>query len=335
MKVIKLVTAAALVAACATASAQIQERIIRFGNVVQPDAPLAKGMQKFAEIVAAKSGGKIKVQVIGGGALGSESQQLSSVQGGVLDMTLPSATIMGSAVKDFTMLDFPFSFTKEEQVDALVDGPWGKAVMARLPEKGAIGLGFWETGFRQFTNSRKPIVNIEDLKGLKLRVIPNPMFVESFGALGTNPVPMAFTELYGALESRAMDAQENPFAVIYTSKFHEVQKFLSVTNHVYTSNPVVISKKVWDRMSAEEHKLLQDAVTEAGQFERKLSRETAQQYRKELAAKGMQINDVPAATVVKMQELTKPTVEKFSASYDPTLVNLYRSEMERIRKAIP
>src|SRR5574343_111244 len=184
MKVIKLVTAAALVAACATASAQIQERIIRFGNVVQPDAPLAKGMQKFAEIVAAKSGGKIKVQVIGGGALGSESQQLSSVQGGVLDMTLTSATIMGSAVKDFTMLDFPFSFTKEEQVDALVDGPWGKAVMARLPEKGAIGLGFWETGFRQFTNSRKPIVNIEDLKGLKLRVIPNPMFVESFGALG-------------------------------------------------------------------------------------------------------------------------------------------------------
>ena len=209
MKLSKLVSAVALLAACTAASAQIQERILRFGNVVQADAPLAIGMQKFADIVAAKSGGKIKVQVIGGGALGSESQQLSSVQGGVLDMTLPSATIMGTVVKDFTMLDFPFSFNKEEQADALVDGTWGKAAMAKLPEKGMIGLGFWETGFRQFTNSRKPIVNIEDLKGLKLRVIPNPMFMDSFGALGTNPVPMAFTELYGALESKAMDAQEN------------------------------------------------------------------------------------------------------------------------------
>lgn len=335
MKLSKLVSALALLAAFTTASAQIQERTLRFGNVVQADAPLAIGMQKFADIVAAKSGGKIKVQVIGGGALGSESQQLSAVQGGVLDMTLPSATIMGTVVKDFTMLDFPFSFTKEEQVDALVDGPWGKAVMAKLPEKGAIGLGFWETGYRQFTNSRKPIVNVEDLKGLKLRVIPNPMFVDSFGALGTNPVPMAFTELYGALESKAMDAQENPYAVISTSKFYEVQKFLSVTNHVYTSNPVVISKKTWEKMSAEEQKLIQDAVVEGGLFQRKLSRDTAKKFRQDLGAKGMQINDVPAPTLAKMQALTKPTIEKFSATYDPTLVNLYKSEMARIQKAIP
>jgi tripartite ATP-independent transporter DctP family solute receptor len=335
MKISKLASTVALLAVCTAASAQIQERTLRFGNVVQADAPLAIGMQKFADIVAAKSGGKIKVQVIGGGSLGSESQQLSSVQGGVLDMTLPSATIVGTVVKDFTMLDFPFSFNKEEQVDALVDGPWGKAVMAKLPEKGVIGLGFWETGFRQFTNSRKPIVNIEDLKGLKLRVIPNPMFMESFAALGTNPVPMAFTELYGALDSKAMDAQENPFAVIFTTKFYEVQKYLSVTSHVYTSNPVVISKKTWDKLSAEEQKLIQDAVTEGGLFERKLSRETAKKFRQDLVGKGMQINDVPVSTLTKMKELTKPTIEKFSASYNPALVSLYQSEMARIRKAIP
>lgn len=335
MKISKLASTVALLAVCTAASAQIQERTLRFGNVVQADAPLAIGMQKFADIVAAKSGGKIKVQVIGGGSLGSESQQLSSVQGGVLDMTLPSATIVGTVVKDFTMLDFPFSFNKEEQVDALVDGPWGKAVMAKLPEKGVIGLGFWETGFRQFTNSRKPIVNIEDLKGLKLRVIPNPMFMESFAALGTNPVPMAFTELYGALDSKAMDAQENPFAVIFTTKFYEVQKYLSVTSHVYTSNPVVISKKTWDKLSAEEQKLIQDAVTEGGLFERKLSRETAKKFRQDLVGKGMQINDVPVSTLTKMKELTKPTIEKFSASYNPALVSLYQSEMARIQKAIP
>ena len=200
---------------------------------------------------------------------------------------------MGGIVKEFTLLDIPFSFCKAEQVDALLAGPFGQALMSKLPEKGLVGLAVWETGFRNFTNSRKPIVNVDDLKGLKLRVIPNPMFIESFGALGTNPVPMPFPELYGALESKAMDAQENPFSVVLTSKFYEVQKYLSVTNHVYTANPVVISKKVWDKLSPADQKIVQDAAVEAGAFQRKLSREAPSGARKELETKGMQVNDVP------------------------------------------
>ena len=123
---------------------------------------------------------------------------------------------------------------------------------------------------------------MEDLKGLKLRVIPNPMFMESFSALGANPVPMAFPELYGALESKAMDAQENPFSVVLTSKFFEVQKFLSVTNHVYTANPVVISRKTWDKLAPADQKLVKEAVQEAGAFQRKLSRDASAGARKEL-----------------------------------------------------
>ena len=254
----------------APAHAQVQERTIRFGHVVQPGAPVALGVARFAELVNQRSGGKIRIQELGG-----EAQQLSAVQGGVQDMTQLSATIMGGVIKEFTLLDIPFSFSRGEQVDALLAGPFGQALTARLPDKGLIGLGFWETGFRHFTNSRKPIVNVEDLKGLKLRVIPNPLFLESFAALGANPVPMAFPELYGALESKAMDAQENPFAVILTSRFHEVQKFLSVTSHVYTANPVVMSKKLWDRLSAEERKILQDSLTEAAAYQRKVSRDSA------------------------------------------------------------
>lgn len=319
----------------ADVSAQVQERTIRFGHVVQPGAPVPLGVQRFAELVAARSGGKIKIQEIGGGALGGEAQQLSAVQGGVQDMTQLSATIMGGVVKEFTLLDIPFSFSKAEQADALLAGAFGQALIARLPDKGLIGLGFWETGFRHFTNSRKPIVNVEDLKGLKLRVIPNPLFLESFSALGANPVPMAFPELYGALESKAMDAQENPFAVILTSRFYEVQKYLSVTQHVYTANPVVISKKLWDRLSADERKILQDSATEAGSYQRKVSRDSAASARQELLAKGMQINDVPAATLVKMRETTQPIADKFAASYDAALVKLYRSEIEKVRSAVP
>ena len=334
MKLRNLLTIAALAVACTGVSAQIQERTIRFGHVVQQGHPISLGAQKFAELVAARSGGKIKVQELGGGAIGGEAQQLSAVQGGVQDMTLPSATIMGGVVKEFTLLDIPFSFSKAEQVDALVQGPFGQALMAKLADKGMVGLTFWETGFRNFTNSRKPVVNVEDLKGLKLRVIPNPMFMESFSALGTNPVPMAFPELYGALESKAMDAQENPFSVVLTSKFYEVQKFLSVTNHVYTANPVVISKRTWDSMSAQEQKIIQDSIREAGEYQRKLSREASAEARKELSAKGMQINDVPAATLARMRELTQPVAEKFAASYDPAIVKVYRAELEKVRASV-
>jgi TRAP-type transport system periplasmic protein len=314
--------------------APAQEHTIRFGHVVQPGHPISLATQKLAEIVAAKSGGRIKIQELGGGSVGGEGQQLSAVQGGVQDMTLPSATVMGGVVKEFTLLDIPFSFSKAEQVDALVAGPFGQLLMSKLAEKGLVGLTFWETGFRNFTNSRKPIVNVEDLKGLKLRVIPNPMFLESFGALGANPVPMPFPELYGALESKAMDAQENPFAVVLTSKFYEVQKYLSVTNHVYTANPVVISRKTWDKLSPADQKVIQEAVVEAGAYQRKLSREAAATARKELEAKGMQINDVPPATLAKMQELTRPVADKFAASYDPAVVKVYRAEIDKVRSAV-
>lgn len=328
------VLAIASLASLASVGAAAQDITIRFGHVVQPGHPISLGVQRFGEIMAAKSGGKIKVQELGGGNVGGEAQQLSAVQGGVQDITMPSATVMGSAIKEFTLIDMPFSFTNAEQVDALVDGPFGQTLMAKLADKGLIGLAFWETGFRNFTNSRKPIVNVEDLKGLKLRVIPNPMFMESFAALGTNPVPMAFPELYGALESKAMDAQENPFSVVLTSKFYEVQKYLSVTNHVYTANPVVISKKSWDKLSPEQQKMLRDAAVEAGAYQRKLSREASATARKELVAVGMLINDVPAETLAKMRELTKPVAQKFEATYDPAIVKLYRAEMEKIHATI-
>ncbi len=327
-----LLALAAVASACMGAAAQ--EITLRFGHVVQQGHPISLGTLKFGEIVAAKSGGRIKVQELGGGTVGGEAQQLSAVQGGVQDITLPSATVMGGVVKEYTLLDIPFSFTKAEQVDALVTGPFGQALTAKLADKGLVGLGFWETGFRNFTNSRKPIVNVEDIKGLRLRVIPNPMFLESFAALGANPVPMAFPELFGALESKAMDAQENPFSVVLTSRFYEVQKFLSVTNHVYTANPVVISKKTWDKLSPADQKIVQDAIAEAGAFQRKLSRDASAGARQELAAKGMQINDVPATTLAKMRELTQPVADKFAASYDQATVRVYRAEMEKIHATI-
>ncbi|WP_288251871.1 TRAP transporter substrate-binding protein [uncultured Hydrogenophaga sp.] len=335
MKFRHLALAAALVAASASVLAQdIRDRVVKFGHLVQPGHPIALGAEKFAELVASKSGGKMKVREYGASVLGSEAQQVSALQGGVQEMFAPATTSVASLVKEMSLIDTPFSFSSAKQVDALLQGPFGQAMLKKLEDKGLVGLDYWETGFRNVTNSRKPVTSPEDVQGLKIRVMGNPLFLESFSALGTNPVPMAFGELYGALESRALDAQENPYSIVLTSKFYEVQKYMSVTNHVYTANPVLVSKKFWDRLTPDEQKVLRDAAREAGAYHRALSREVAAKDRQALLAKGMQINDVSKETIAKMRAITKPVADKFAATYDPALVELYRAEMKKIHETV-
>ncbi|MGE4242249.1 TRAP transporter substrate-binding protein [Ramlibacter sp.] len=314
------------------ASAQVQERTIKFGHLNNVGHPTSLGVQKFAELVAAKSGGKIKVQEFAASQLGNELQQQSALQGGVQEMLVASTTSLNGIVKEFGMLDFPFLFANAKQADAMVDGPLGKALAAKLPEKGVIVLAFFDLGFRNVTNSKRPITKGSDLEGLKLRVIPNPVFLETFKTFNANPLPMPFAELYGALESKAVDGQENPFAVIASSKFFEVQKFVSGTNHVYATNPVQISKRFWDRLSAQERKILQDAAIEAQNWQRVVSREVSSKALGELTAKGMVYNDIAPAELAKMRAAVRPVYDKFAAAYDPTLVTLFRAELERVSK---
>jgi tripartite ATP-independent transporter DctP family solute receptor len=310
----------------------IQERTIKFGHLNNVDHPTSLGVKKFAEIVAAKSGGKIKVQEFASSQLGNELQQQSALQGGVQEMLVASTTSLNGIVKEFGLLDFPFLFANARQADALVDGPLGKMLSAKLPEKGVIVLAFFDLGFRNVTNSKRPIMKGSDLEGLKLRVIPNPVFLETFRTFKANPLPMPFAELYGALESKAVDGQENPFAVILSSKLYEVQKYVSGTNHVYATNPVQISKRFWDKLSPVEQKLLQDAAIEAQNYQRVVSREISGKALGELKAKGMIYNDLPPAELAKMRAEVKPVYDKFAAAYDPAVVTLFKTELERVSK---
>ncbi|MET3918395.1 tripartite ATP-independent transporter DctP family solute receptor [Variovorax sp. OAS795] len=331
-RTLALAAAALLGLSTAAVAQDIQERTIKFGHLNNPDHPTSLGVRKFAEIVAAKSGGKIKVQEFASSQLGNELQQQSALQGGVQEMLVASTTSLNGIVKEFGLLDFPFLFANAKQADALVDGPLGKMLAAKLPEKGVIVLGFFDLGFRNVTNSKRPIMKGSDLEGLKLRVIPNPVFLETFKTFKANPVPMPFAELYGALESKAVDGEENPFAVIASSKFYEVQKYVSGTNHVYATNPVQISKRFWDKLSATEQKILQDAATEAQNWQRVVSRDVSAKALGELTAKGMLYNDVPPAELAKMRAEVQPVYAKFSAAYDPAIVTLFKSELERVSK---
>jgi tripartite ATP-independent transporter DctP family solute receptor len=328
-----IAVAAATVAFTAGALAQdIQERTIKFGHLNNTDHPVSMGVKKFAELVAAKSGGKLKVQEFPSSQLGNEMQQQSALQGGVQEMSAPATTSLAGIVKEFGLVDFPFAVANFQQADALLDGPFGQALIQKLPEKGLVALGYWDLGFRNVTNSKRPITKPEDLDGLKIRVIPNPVFLDTFKAFKANPVPMPFAELYGALESKAVDGQENPFAVILSNKFFEVNKFVSATNHVYAANILLVSKKFWDRLSPTEQKIMQDAANEARSYQRTASRAAAQKAVAELQAKGMQFNEVSPAEQARMRDIAKPVTEKFAATYDPAMVKLYQSELAKVHK---
>src|SRR5205085_2701978 len=250
----------------------VQERTIRFGHLNNTDHPVSMGVKRFGELVAAQSGGKMQVQEFPASQLGNELQQQSALQGGVQEMTAPATTSLAGIVKEFGLIDFPFSVANFQQADALLDGPLGQALIARLPEKGLVALGYWDLGFRNTTNSKRPIAKAEDFDGLKLRVIPNPVFLDTFKAFKANPVPMPFAELYGALEAKAVDGQENPFSVINSNKFFEVQKYLSATNHVYAANIVLVTKKFWDGLSPTEQKWMRESADEARGYQRHVSR---------------------------------------------------------------
>jgi tripartite ATP-independent transporter DctP family solute receptor len=184
----------------------------------------------------------------------------------------------------------------------VLDGPVGQKVMDKLQEKGLVGLVYWENGFRNLTNNKQPVAKLEDLSGIKLRVMQNDVFLNSFKTLGANAIPLPFSELFTALETKTVDGQENPYNTILSSKFYEVQKYLTVTNHVYSPWIVTVSKKWWDGLSKDEQKVLADAAKKSRDFERQDTRAEAAKALGDLKVKGMQVNELSAAEANRMRE---------------------------------
>lgn len=249
----------------------------------------------------------------------------SAAQGGTIEMMVgPTSNLVG-AVKDFAIFDLPYIVTSYKEADALLDGPLGQQLLARLDAIGLVGLAYWENGFRNLTNSRRAVTRLEDMAGLKTRVIQNPVFIDTFKAFGANPVPMAFTELYGALESRAVDAQENPVGLIDSQKFYEVQKHLALTGHVYSPFIVVASKKWFDSLSAADKTAVKQAAVEAGTYQRQQQREQATKLVDALKSKGMQVTELNPAELQRLRTAVQPVVTKYSESISPDLIKLLQA----------
>ncbi len=313
-----------------SASAEIKERNFRFSTAVANGHPIVLAAERFGEIIKSKSGGKMTLKVFPGSTLGGDVQVVSSLQGGTIDFTSMNSGILQGQVKEFATLDFPFLFDSAKEADAVVDGPYGKMLADKLPEKGLINLAYWELGFRHLTNNKRSVAKLDDLQGLKLRVVQSPIYIDAFSALGTNPVPMAFAEVYTALEQKVVDGQENPLAIIQVNKFQEVQKYLTLSRHIYNPQSLLMSKKSWDKLSREEQEIIASAALEARDYQRKLSRE-AEQSALETLKKTMTVSEFSPEELSKIRDKLKPVIDKYASSVGAEAVTQLYSEIGKIR----
>src|SRR5882724_5991367 len=328
----KLLIAALAVVALVAAHVHAQERTLKFATQNPKGHPLVTGMERFAEIVTAKSGGKIKVNLFPGGVLGGDQANVSALQGGTLDLVVLNSGILASQAKEFGVYDFPFMFANPKEADAVVDGPFGKMMHQKLEAKGIVGLAYWELGFRDITNSRRPINKVGDIAGLKLRVIPNAINVDWVKALGANPTPLPFPELYAALDQKAIDGQENPPTVISANKFYEVQKHIVLSHHQYNPQSLIFSKKIWDTLGSAEKKILGDAAVEAAKYQRQVSRDAAGTALENLKKNGMQVTELSAVEFDKLREKMKPVIARHSEIVGAETVSALQGELAKMRK---
>jgi len=325
-------SAAAILAAPLAAYAQdIKPRLIRFGYGLNEQSNQGRAVRLFAEQVEKNSGGKMKVRAVGAAALGPDVQMQQALIGGAQEMMVGSTATLVGITKEMALWDTPFLFNSAKEADAILDGPLGQKVMDKLQEKGLVGLVYWENGFRNMTNNKRPITKVEDFDGIKLRVMQNNVYLDSFRKLGANAVPLPFSELFSALETRAVDGQENPYNTILSSKFFEVQKYLSVTNHVYSPWIVLVSKKWWDTLSKAEQKILLDAARASREFERKDTREEAGRALAELKAKGMQINELTPAESARMRDKLTQVNAGIAVNVGMDLWNETQAELKKLR----
>jgi len=298
-------TAALTLATLGAGIAQAQDikpRLIRFGYGLNEVSNQGRAAKVFTDEVAKASGNKMKVRAIGAAALGSDVQMQQALIGGAQEMMVGSTATLVGITKEMAIWDTPFLFNNAKEADAVLDGPVGQKVMDKLQEKGLVGLVYWENGFRNLTNNKRAVTKLEDMDGIKLRVMQNTVFIDSFKTLGANAVPLPFSELFTALETKTVDGQENPYNTILSSKFYEVQKYLTVTNHVYSPWIVLVSKKWWDGLSKDEQKVLLDAAKKSRDFERQDTRAEADKALADLRGKGMQVNELSPAEAGRMRD---------------------------------
>jgi tripartite ATP-independent transporter DctP family solute receptor len=303
----------------------------RLGQSLPPDHPQAVAMDKFVELVGKYTDNRVNIQTFHSGALGSDDKMIQATQSGTQEVYYGALAAIAGAVKELGIFDFPFLFQNMKEVDSVMWGPMGQKLFDKVEPVGLVGVGWTEAGFRNLSNSKRQVKTAADIEGLKIRVMPNKVALDSWKALGANPTPMAFGEIYAALEIKAIDAQENPLILIYSHKYFEVNKYITITNHVFTPCAIMVSKKFWDKIKPEDQAAVRKAGSEAVRFHRGLMDAANKDVVDNLKSVGAVVDVMPPEEIQKLREKTQSVVDTYTRQIGEDFVKEFYAEIEKVR----
>lgn len=321
----------AFVIGLAADQALAQPKVLKISNGVNELHPSYLGGKKFGELLEAKLPGKYIVQVYANAQLGDDVRATEGVRMGTLEMVTTSASPLTGLVPEFNVFDLPFIVPSEKAADAIFDGPIGAKLAAALEPKGIKLLAYYENGFRQLTNSVHAVSSPADLKGLKIRTMQNPIHLEAFRAMGANPTPMPFSEVFTALQQKTIDGQENPIPTIWLSKFYEVQKFVSLTGHVYGPHIVLIGKKLWDSFPAGDQKAIAEAARESAVYQRALNRKMNRDFVDNLKKAGVTVTELTPVQHKAFVDAVAPVYATWEPKIGKALLDEFRATVNKAR----
>ncbi|MGG0720349.1 TRAP transporter substrate-binding protein [Robertmurraya massiliosenegalensis] len=297
---------------------------LKLGHVGPADAdhPWEKYARLFAEEVEKKSEGRIKVETYPVSQLGADREMTEAIQQGTLEMGLISTIAMGNFVPELQVWDLPYIFpTDNVKVDEILDGPIGDKMKEAISQKQMLALSFWENDWRAMSNSKRPIETVDDLKGIKIRVVENKPSLDWFERVGAIPTPMAFSEVYTALQQGTIDAQDNGTLLTYGSKLHEVQPYFTFTNHIYAPLAVMISESTWNKLPEDLRTILEETAVDLALEQRQYSRDTAKQLGEEMKAAGIEVSELSEEAIKGFQESAQGTYDALAPELGQELID--------------
>ncbi|TWF58671.1 TRAP transporter substrate-binding protein [Neorhizobium alkalisoli] len=319
-------------AAAAPAFAEFKSRNIRVSNGINADHPVGNGIKAMQACLDEKSGGKMKLTAFWGGALGGDLQATQALRSGVQEAVVTSSSPLVGIVPALGVFDLPFLFANSQEAYKVLDGKFGDMMNQKLDAAGVVNLAYWENGFRNLSNSVHPVTKWEDFSGMKVRVMQNNIFLDTFQNLGANATPMAFGEIFSALETKAIDAQENPYVTIDTSKFFEVQKYITETNHAYTPFLFLFSKAIFNTYAPDEQAALRACAIVGRDVERQVIGDLNKKSLEKIKAAGLQVNTLAPEEQARIREKSMVVYEKHKAEIGADVVDGIIAELKEIRK---
>jgi len=291
---------------------------LKAGHVAAAGHPMDEALKDMAKKLEQSTNGRVKMDVFAASALGGERELIEGARLGTVDVVLATTAVTANFVPGMKVFDLPFLIRDRDHAYKVLDGEIGRDLLNRMTEHNLIGLSFWENGFRQMTNSKRPINSPADVKGIKLRTMENPIHMDAWRALGADPTPMAFAEVFTALQQGTVDGQENPLAIIATSRLFEVQKYLALTNHNYSPMVLMVSKSVWETFPEDIKQLFRQFAMEGAADEREALHKANAQYLEQIKAAGVQVTE-PDTT--PFQEAIKAVYDKYGDQIGKDLID--------------